>query len=87
MLNTLFLIGLAAALIIFLLWRQIPRAIFFEALADSVGIYIIAFSLSLNLTDRYLPSQVDGLLPCLPPIIPVIAFLAWFLSRARVVKR
>lgn len=87
MLNTIFLIYLAATLVIFLLWRKTPRPILFEALINSAWIFSIAFFLTINLTDKFSPNLIDGLLPYIPPIIPVVAFLTWYLPRAKVNRR
>ena len=87
MLKTFFLICLALALVAFLLWRRTPRPIFFEAALNSVWIFAIAYWLTENLIYKLKPDLLDGFIPYLPPIVPVVVFLAWFLSRAKVIKR
>jgi hypothetical protein len=87
MLKILFLFLLAATLVVFLLWRGTPRPILFEALFNSAWLFTIAFFVGLNLFNKFFPMLLDGLVPCLLPIIPVVAFNAWFLPRAKVIKR
>ena len=87
MLNTLFLVALTAALVGYLWCRRTPRPIAFEAVFISAWIYTIGFWVALDVVDKLRPDLLFGLVPYIPPIIPVIIFVAWFLRRARVVHR
>jgi hypothetical protein len=87
MLKTIFLVSIFVVLIGFLLWRRTPRLIAFEAVFISVWIFAIAFWITEEIFDKLDSNLLDGFVPYIPPIIPVIIFLVWFLSRAKLVKR
>jgi len=87
MLKTIFLVFLVALLVGFLLWRRTPRLIFFEVIFISGWIFAIAFWLTEEVIYKFKPDLLDGFIPYIPPVIPVIIFVAWFLPRAKIIKR
>jgi hypothetical protein len=87
MLNTIILVCLVAALIIFLLWRRTSRAIVFEAVCVSGWIFAIAYLLTLEAANRFSPNLLNSFILYFPAILPVIAFLVWLLRRTKVLVR
>jgi hypothetical protein len=87
MANTILLICLLAVLVAFLLGHRLPRAFLVQAILLSAWIYAGAFWLTLGVVHKLKPEALDGFLPYLPPIVPVAAFIAWYLCRAKGVVR
>jgi len=86
MILVFFLLGLLALLIVFLRGRGVPRRETFDVVHLSVWIFVIGTWLSLAGMDRFAPASLDGLLPFIPPVIPVIIFVAYVLRRLKVVQ-
>ena len=87
MVNTLCLVAIFLALVAFLLSRNIPRRLVFEVVLISAWVYALCFFVTLQVFDRAAPNLTDGFVPYFVPVIPVGAFVAWSLVRARKVQQ
>ena len=83
MVLTTYLLGLPVLLVGFLLMLKVPRRSVFELVHSSVWIFAITSFLSLEFVSSVAPNLLDGLVPYIPPVIPVSVFVAWSLHRVR----
>jgi hypothetical protein len=81
MILTAYLSGLLALLVGLLSWRKIPRRTAFDIVHLSAWIFALTSFLSLQVMSRTASQFLDGLVPFLPPVIPVALFVAWSLHR------
>jgi len=72
---------LLLALIGFLAWQRMPRKVVFEIVHLSVWVFALGSFASLWAIDHLAPSMLDTLIPFVPPIIPVVSFVAWSMRR------
>jgi hypothetical protein len=87
MIVVVYLLSLVAVLVGFLRWRRVPRREAFDIVHVSVWVFIISSWFSLDAVYRYAPKFLDGLLPFVPPVIPVVLVVAYLLRRLRAVQR
>jgi hypothetical protein len=86
-LAVLYLLSLVAILIGFLRWRRTPRVIVFDLLLASTWIFVFGFNVTLGVFAVLAPDWMEGLVPYIPPVIPVAIFVAWVLRRLTVRPR
>jgi CHASE2 domain-containing sensor protein len=82
----LVLFGFFALLVAFLGWKRVPRHELLSILSISASLYAIFFFLTLWGVAKIASDFADGLVPYIPPMIVVVAFVAWSLRRVRAFK-
>jgi CHASE2 domain-containing sensor protein len=87
MVLAIYFLSVFAALIGLLVLRRVPRRTGFEIVLHSAWIFALASFLSLQVISRVAPRLLDGLVPFMPPVVPVCIFVAWSLHRAKAVER
>ena len=81
-----YLVALVASEVVFLAWRRVPRGVIFEMVFVSTFIFsICARDVSYPIADKLVLNGGDSFWIYVPPVIPVMAFVAWSLRRARAV--
>lgn len=82
MLNTLFLLAELGVLVAFLALRRVPRRVAFETVFISIWIFYLGYSITEEAIAKFAPNLLESVVPYLPPVIPVVIFVIWFLPRA-----
>jgi hypothetical protein len=86
MILVFYLLTLLGLLVGFLIWRKIPRRYAFETANLSVWVFVLSSYASLKVVGDFAPKLQDGLVPFLPPVIPVVFFVAWALRRLKALQ-
>lgn len=79
-----YLLALVLLLVLFLVWRKVPRRGVFEIVQISVGIFACLVPVSYSVADRLVLNGGDSFWVYVAPVIPVAVFVAW---TVRVLKR
>jgi hypothetical protein len=74
---------LVVILILFLVRRGIPRPAVFRIVQASVAVFFISCLASFEIAGRVVRNGDESLATYLPPVIPVVVFVAWSLRRMR----
>jgi hypothetical protein len=87
MIDIIVLICLLGALVGFLRWRKIPRAVFGGAVFFSIVVFFIGYWIVRGVLDQYSPDLESGVIPYLIAVAPVVGFLSWFLKDPQARKK
>jgi hypothetical protein len=83
MVEAIYLAALAILLAGFLFWKKVPRPIAVDIWCGTILVFIICLWISLEIFGRFAGKFEEGIFPYLPPIIPMLVFLVWWLRRIR----
>ena len=76
-----YLVVLLGLLVGFLIWKKIPRKFAFDIVHFNVWIFTFFAFVSLNFFED--KKFERSLIPFVPPVIPCLFFIHWYLRRMR----
>jgi len=78
-----YLLALVLLLVLFIVWRKVPRREVFEIVQISVGIFAFLVPISYSVADRLVLNGCDSFWCYVAPVIPVAIFVAWIVRRLK----
>src|SRR5262252_350114 len=78
-----YLLALVLLLVLFLVWKKVPRREVFGIVEISVGIFAGLVPICYSVADRLVLHGCDSFLVYVGPVIPAAIFVAWTLRRLK----